>query len=338
MKLSVLLFISQSLAAPAIVTIFETVTENSPSPTLAAQSSVAIQQSVPTQPTPATEAQTQATSTSTGGWLSRLLSELESSSSSSSTDSNSGSSLWDALFGTSSSSSSIPATSSGSGSSSNSFIDFLNNFFGSQSSASVSPAATTPISTSPIFTSQTGIPTSLATSTSSYQPTTVSTSTSSSSTSATSSDNDIYAAIDQIPGIDKSFATSILDAHNQYRSQHQAGDLSWDIDTYNYAKNNADNYDCSGILTHTHGQYGENLAAGFKDGPSVVQAWVDEPYDYSTADTYNHFTQVVWKGSKRVGCAYKDCRSNGWGLYVVCEYDPAGNIIGQERENVLPSN
>ena len=35
------------------------------------------------------------------------------------------------------------------------------------------------------------------------------------------------------------------------------------------------------------------------------------------------------EGSTKVGCAYKDCRKSNWGLYVVCEYDPYGNVIGQ---------
>lgn len=134
------------------------------------------------------------------------------------------------------------------------------------------------------------------------------------------------------------FAKDILDAHNKYRAQHGVADLSWDNGPYSYAKQNADDYDCSGILTHTHGQYGENLAAGFADGPAAVKAWYveGETYDYSTHNEYNHFTQVVWKGSHRVGCAYKDCRLNNWGLYIVCEYDPVGNVIGQEPQNVLP--
>ena len=164
-----------------------------------------------------------------------------------------------------------------------------------------------------------------------------SSSTSSSSSSSSSSSGDIYAAISQCDGIDASFASEILDAHNKYRAQHKVGDLSWDVDTYNYAKNNADNYDCSGVLTHTHGKFGENLAAGFKDGASTVAAWVDEPILYSDASfVYNHFTQVIWKGSTKVGCAYKDCRKSNWGLYVVCEYDPYGNVIGQGSKNVFP--
>lgn len=131
---------------------------------------------------------------------------------------------------------------------------------------------------------------------------------------------------------------AILDIHNKYRALHGSGDLSWADGPYEYAKNNADNYDCSGVLTHTHGQYGENLAAGFANGPAAVKAWYDEgeTYNYNTHNTYDHFTQVVWKSSTKVGCAYKDCLSTGWGLYIVCEYDPVGNVVGQNEENVLP--
>lgn len=131
---------------------------------------------------------------------------------------------------------------------------------------------------------------------------------------------------------------AILDSHNKYRALHGVGDLSWEQGPYDYAKSNADSYDCSGVLTHTHGQYGENLAAGFASGPSAVAAWYveGETFSYTTYNEYNHFTQVIWKASTKVGCAYKDCLAEGWGLYVVCEYDPVGNVIGEEEANVLP--
>lgn len=147
--------------------------------------------------------------------------------------------------------------------------------------------------------------------------------------------NDIYNSNLQI---DQSFAKAILDAHNTDRAAHGVGPLSWSNSAYAYAKNNADNYDCSGVLTHTHGPFGENLAAGFANGPAAVKAWYDEgqTYDYTTHNEYSHFTQVVWKGSTMVGCAYKDCRSQGWGNYIVCEYSPAGNVVGQLAANVLP--
>lgn len=138
--------------------------------------------------------------------------------------------------------------------------------------------------------------------------------------------------------IDKTFAKAILDSHNTYRAKHGVGALSWADGPYSYAKKIADSYDCSGVLTHTHGQYGENLVAGFPDGPSAVAAWYveGETFDYSAYNEFNHFTQVVWKDTTQVGCAYKDCSAQGWQLYVVCEYSPVGNVVGQERENVLP--
>ena len=174
-------------------------------------------------------------------------------------------------------------------------------------------------------------PTTTNTPTETYSPTTSTSSTSTSTSTSTSSPTS-----DSVTG-DKEFADNILKAHNKYRSDHDAKALVWDNDAYEYAQNNADNYDCSGVLTHTHGQFGENLAAGFSDGPAAVKAWYVEGdlYNYQSANTYNHFTQVVWKSTSKVGCAYKDCSSQGWGLYVVCEYDPPGNVIGHSRANVV---
>ena len=138
---------------------------------------------------------------------------------------------------------------------------------------------------------------------------------------------------------DPAFAKDILDAHNKYRALHGAGPLSWDAGAYQYAQNNANNYDCSGVLTHTHGQYGENLAAGYSSGSSAVKAWYDEgeTYNYAASNSYDHFTQVVWKSTTKVGCAWKDCTAQNWGHYVICEYDPPGNFVGQSRANVLPN-
>ena len=48
-----------------------------------------------------------------------------------------------------------------------------------------------------------------------------------------------------------------------------------------------------------------------------------------------HFTQVVWKGSRRlgVGVGYAD---NGRKAIVVANYDPPGNYLGQFPQNVSP--
>ncbi|CUM63985.1 uncharacterized protein PRCAT00001573001 [Priceomyces carsonii] len=221
---------------------------------------------------------------------------------------------------------------------------FLNGLRGDSSSASSSSDTIETKTTSSSDVNPNTVTTSYTSATSSvlYTPTeaetTSSTSSTSESSSYASSSAGIYDAIYESQDIDKTFAKDTLDAHNKYRALHQVGDLSWDVDAYNYAKSNADSYDCSGVLTHTHGPYGENLAAGFSTGPSAVAAWYAEgdSYSYTSANTYDHFTQVIWKGSTKLGCAYKDCSAEGWKKYVICSYDPPGNVIGKNSLNVFP--
>lgn len=151
------------------------------------------------------------------------------------------------------------------------------------------------------------------------------------------SGDDIYAQI-QSSGADASFAKEILDAHNAKRALHSAGKLSWDSEVYKYAQNYADKFVCeSGLsnLVHSGGKYGECLAQGYNTGTAAVEGWYDEVkgYDYASHD-YNHFTQVVWKATTKLGCAYKDCSA---GKYVICSYDPAGNMAGEFPQNVSPN-
>ena len=47
-----------------------------------------------------------------------------------------------------------------------------------------------------------------------------------------------------------------------------------------------------------------------------------------------HFTQLVWKGSKQIGCGASCNNSNK--CYVTCNYYPPGNYIGQFTSNVFP--
>lgn len=133
---------------------------------------------------------------------------------------------------------------------------------------------------------------------------------------------------------DDSFASSMLEAHNSKRADHSASLLTWDTTVYNYAQAYADKYVCGAGLVHSGGKYGENLASGYSSGVAAFDAWYSEGdnYDYSTATTFNHFTAIIWKGTSKLGCAYKDCGDDG--LYVICSYDTAGNVVGFGKENL----
>lgn len=90
------------------------------------------------------------------------------------------------------------------------------------------------------------------------------------------------------------------------------------------------------------GPWGENLVAGTGAFPipAAVGLWVDEEAEYDLDNpSASHFTQVVWKSTTEVGCAVASCEgifaaNLGNATYYVCEYFPAGNVVGQFPENV----
>ncbi|EGW34048.1 uncharacterized protein SPAPADRAFT_134263 [Spathaspora passalidarum NRRL Y-27907] len=139
---------------------------------------------------------------------------------------------------------------------------------------------------------------------------------------------------------DLEFSKQILNAHNEKRAAHGVPALTWSKKVYNFAQQYADAYDCSGNLKHSGGPFGENLGVGYKTAASVVDAWYNEGknYNYNTRTVLDHFTAVIWKSTTQLGCAYKDCSSNNWGLYIICNYDPVGNVASDEykKDNLLP--
>lgn len=76
----------------------------------------------------------------------------------------------------------------------------------------------------------------------------------------------------------------------------------------------------------------------------MVEAWGDERklYNFDRPTGFSmstgHFTQLIWKNTNSVGCGRVDCDNSatdgasGW--LVVCEYWPAGNVIGDFKNQV----
>lgn len=137
------------------------------------------------------------------------------------------------------------------------------------------------------------------------------------------------------------FQNDAVTIHNKYRALHEAAGLEWDSALAEYAYKHASQ--C--VFEHSHGPYGENLAAGYRSTEAAITAWYEEEKLYSYTNPQfskatGHFTQLVWKSTRKVGCAVVPC--NGLhgtpGNYVACEYSPAGNIInpGYFSKNVTP--
>lgn len=135
---------------------------------------------------------------------------------------------------------------------------------------------------------------------------------------------------------------AFLFSHNQMRAAHCVPPLSWSTELAARAQTWADKLAAEGCaFEHSNGLYGENLArgtAGVDDDPrDIVRLWYDEvaSYDFRRGGSLatGHFTQLVWMGTRRLGCGTSTCR--GKRLWV-CNYDPAGNYLGEYGANVLP--
>ncbi|WWC92954.1 uncharacterized protein L201_007917 [Kwoniella dendrophila CBS 6074] len=128
---------------------------------------------------------------------------------------------------------------------------------------------------------------------------------------------------------------TFVDCHNKYRNQYGAKNVSWVNELANYAVNHAS---VCGSMSHTNGPYGENLAAGAISITSSIDMWMDEASQYDPENpSFSHFTQVVWQSTETIGCAKIDCGVNtgmSGQTYVMCEYQPAGNVVGSYAFNV----
>ena len=133
----------------------------------------------------------------------------------------------------------------------------------------------------------------------------------------------------------------ILNAHNKERTLVGAPNLIWKEELALHAQEWALKLavDDDGLVHRPIGDdpYGENIA--YFDGHEFdaafpVDLWNEEKSLYHSTKITNtnyikigHYTQVVWKNTKMVGCG---CAKSASGAYFfVCNYDPAGNIINQ---------
>ncbi|KAM7274438.1 hypothetical protein ACFE04_016304 [Oxalis oulophora] len=141
-----------------------------------------------------------------------------------------------------------------------------------------------------------------------------------------------------------SIQKEFLDAHNRVRMKFGEPLYAWSKSLADYAEKwaNARMDDCR--MIHSAGEHGENLFWGLNTHwtpTEMVQRWVRESETYNSntnrcepKDSCLHYTQIIWKDSRSLGCAYVVC-SNQKGILGVCEYDPPGNY---KDENPFADN
>ena len=139
--------------------------------------------------------------------------------------------------------------------------------------------------------------------------------------------------------------SEILSDHNYHRKRHQVDTLVRNSEIEKVAQTYSEHLAEIGNMQHSQNEkYGENLyycmsSAGIcVTGQKASQSWYNEVKQYNFADPKftsgtGHFTQLVWKASKQIGCGAA-CKNNK--CFVTCNYYPRGNYLGQFGNNVFP--
>eukprot|EP00775_Hariotina_reticulata_P004369 gene4369-4622_t len=148
----------------------------------------------------------------------------------------------------------------------------------------------------------------------------------------------------------------LLIRHNRFRTIHQVPSLTWSSSLALQAAAWVRRCD---LATEGNAGAGENLysASGIAEDistflTSAVDNWYNSGtsrYDYANPGfsfATGAFTQVVWRNSRQLGCAYQVCvdgvSGTSWssspGTLLSCRYSPPGNVGGQFDVNVPPPN
>lgn len=131
---------------------------------------------------------------------------------------------------------------------------------------------------------------------------------------------------------------TMLQENNKIRASLYSGHpLTWSKSLQNTAQIHANALARTNTFAHSSTKNGENLfASSGKSGyVSALNAWYGEKKNYNLSSNQckpskicGHYTQIVWKNTKEVGCA--QAKSASWGTIIVCQYSPAGNYRGEK--------
>lgn len=134
------------------------------------------------------------------------------------------------------------------------------------------------------------------------------------------------------------FRTTIVDVHNRERRLVGTRPLQWDEGLAEEAAVWAGTLAASGRFEHdpSNEDHGENLwmgTRGYYTLRQMITGWSEEKSHLrgmrSWEDDHHkvgHYTQMVWKDTRSVGCAIARNRTDE---FLVCRYDPPGNVLGE---------
>ncbi|XP_068615793.1 Golgi-associated plant pathogenesis-related protein 1-like, partial [Brachionichthys hirsutus] len=138
---------------------------------------------------------------------------------------------------------------------------------------------------------------------------------------------------------DATFRREFLEAHNAHRAKHNSQMMTLSSELSASAQTWADYLLTIKTMKHSTTGNGENIFYQWSSGPvkltgrEAVDNWYDEINLYNWRSPgfskgTGHFTQVVWSNSTKLGLGVA---SDGNRVFVVGQYQPAGNINSREE-------
>nr|XP_045609394.1 uncharacterized protein LOC123765045 isoform X6 [Procambarus clarkii] len=149
---------------------------------------------------------------------------------------------------------------------------------------------------------------------------------------------------------DDDFAKGVHKSVNEYRTKHGVSKLKLNKEMNKYAKEWAKKMATEDKLAlRPDNKYGENVfclssnTKEFKVKPEqVVDKWYGESKEHKFGEEpqgtrlkSGHFTQMVWKDTTQMGVG-KARTAAGTKVFVVANFDPQGNWMGQFADQVPP--
>ncbi|OOQ57505.1 hypothetical protein BC343_14620 [Mucilaginibacter pedocola] len=132
-------------------------------------------------------------------------------------------------------------------------------------------------------------------------------------------------------------AQKILEHHNAVRKEVGSPPLTWSKELAAIAQQWADHLAETNSFQHSQTKYGENLfmgTASYYSNLSASESWYEEKKKYTygkiSMDNFSatgHYTQMVWKNTTQVGVGVAISAKGD--RYVVANYSPSGNYIGE---------
>ena len=174
-------------------------------------------------------------------------------------------------------------------------------------------------------------------------------STSSKKVSSTSKKTSSTQKSSAAPAKATTYQQRVLVSHNVHRANHSASNLVWDNALASTAAKIASTCVYAHNTTTDGGGYGQNIAAGL--AADNITAIITELFyngevgyytnlygqanpDMSNFHNWGHFSQIVWKGTSKVGCATQYCPKGLANVgpytpphFTVCNYGPPGKSL-----------